>query len=193
MTGPSNEENEQRLTDVFLKYRRILGNMVGRIVKPHDIEDIVQETFVRAYENRLKHEINHPKTYLYNTARNLALNHISKKSYSEEQTVGDFELSDVIEGTETLESQMQSKEKFQFFCRAVRDLPAQCRRAFILKRVYGLSQKEIASYMKISERTVEGHIAKGAVRCAQYLKEHGYRVGTNAQSTKRKVEKKQND
>lgn len=193
MAGQSNNENEQKLTDIFLKYRRILGKMVGRIVKPHDIEDIVQETFVRAYENRLKHDISHPKTYLYNTARNLALNHIAKKSYSQEQTVGDFELSDVFEGTETLETQMQSKEKFQFFCRAVRDLPAQCRRVFILKRVYGLSQKEIAGYMGISERTVEGHIAKGAVRCAQYLKDHGYRVGTNVKPDKRKVVKQGND
>ncbi len=171
------EDKQERLTHVFLKYRRILERAVGRIVKPHDIEDIVQETFVRTFEKTLTHEINHPKTYLYTTARNLAFNHISKKSNSLEDSVGDFDLPDVFAERETLDSQMESKEKFQLFCRAVRDLPPQCRRAFILKRIYGLSQKEIATYLSISERTVEGHIAKGVVKCMQYMKQHGYSVG----------------
>lgn len=178
---------KESLTTLFLRYRRILEKMVGRIVKPHDIEDIVQETFVRTYEKTLTHEVSHPKTYLYTTARNLAFNHVTKKSNTQEDSIGDFDTPDVFDERETLDSQMESKEKFQLFCRAVRDLPPQCRRAFILKRIYGLSQKEIAAYLNISERTVEGHIAKGVVRCTQYMKEKGYSVGSDAvKSTRQK-------
>ncbi len=185
MSSAKNKKNSdgEKLTGTFLKYRGILEKLVGRIVKPHDIEDIVQETFVRSYEKNLTHEINHPKTYLYTTARNLAFNHISRKSSELEEPTGDFDQLDVSESRLSLESQMESKEKFQFFCRAVRDLPPQCRRAFILKRIYGLSQKEIAAYLKISERTVEGHIAKGMVRCTQFLKEHGYQVNRKQTNT----------
>lgn len=187
MGSPKNKKNSdgEKLTDIFLKYRGILERLVGSIVKPHDIEDIVQETFVRSFEKNLKHKIEHPKTYLYTTARNLAFNYISRKSCELERTTGDFDALDVFDDRPSLDSDMESREKFQFFCRAVRDLPPQCRRAFILKRIYGLSQKEIAAYLKISERTVEGHVAKGMVRCAQFLKEHGYQVNRRKTNTAR--------
>jgi DNA-directed RNA polymerase specialized sigma24 family protein len=40
----------QRLTNAFQRYRRALAKVVARIVKPHDIEDIVQETYIRIYQ-----------------------------------------------------------------------------------------------------------------------------------------------
>ena len=62
--------------------------------------------------------------------------------------------ADFAAKTPSLERQFESRERFLMFCRAVRELPLQCRRAFILKKVYGLSQKEIADYLGISESTV---------------------------------------
>jgi RNA polymerase sigma-70 factor (ECF subfamily) len=53
----------------------------------------------------------------------------------------------------------------------VAQLPLQCRRAFLLKKVYGLSQKEIAGYLGISESTVEKHVAKGLLHCATRIRE----------------------
>lgn len=169
-------KKEDSLTQVFMRYRGILERMLAPLVKPHDIEDIVQETFVKTYEKNLTHQIHHPKTYLYQTAKHLAFNHLAKKANQLEELTGDFADLDVSSEWKPLEADIESKEKFQLFCRAVRELPPQCRRAFILKRIYGLSQKEIARYLEISERTVEGHIAKGMVKCAQYLKQHGYPV-----------------
>ncbi len=61
------------------------------------------------------------------------------------------------------------QERFLLLCRAVRELPVQCRRAFVLKKVYGMSRKEIADYMGLSESTVQKHIAKGMVMCTEYL------------------------
>jgi len=46
---------------------------------------------------------------------------------------------------------------------AVGSLPEQCRRVFVLKKVYGLSQEEVAARVGIAESTVEKHIAKGAL------------------------------
>jgi len=37
------------------------------------------------------------------------------------------------------------------------------------KRVYGLSQKEIAQYLSLSESTVEKHVAKGLLKSSQYM------------------------
>ena len=57
-----------------------------------------------------------------------------------------------------------TQQEFKLFCDAVRALPKQCRRAFVLKKVYGYSLKEIAQELEISEKTVEKHIAEGIKR-----------------------------
>ena len=45
----------------------------------------------------------------------------------------------------------------------------QCRRAFVLKKVYGYSQREIAQELELSESTVEKHIANGVKRCTYFM------------------------
>ena len=62
-----------------------------------------------------------------------------------------------------------SSQEFALFCEAIRQLPPKCRRVFVLKKVYGYSQKEISKEMKLSESTVENHINVGFKRCASYL------------------------
>jgi len=52
---------------------------------------------------------------------------------------------------------------------AVKDLPERCRQVFTLRKVYGYSQREIASRLQISENTVEQHLTKAARRCAEAL------------------------
>ena len=147
------------------------GRAVGRIVKPHDIEDIVQETFVRSFEAAGKSAIRHPRSFMFKTARNLALNHVTRAESRLTDAVEDFRDWDVLPSTEPLESSYEARERFLLFCSAVRELPVQCRRAFLLKKVYGLSQQEIASYLGISQSTVEKHIAKGMLICVEYMKE----------------------
>ena len=51
----------------------------------------------------------------------------------------------------------------------MRRLPKQVRRAFVLKKVYGRTQREIAREMNISENVVENYIAQGMKRCEETL------------------------
>jgi RNA polymerase sigma-70 factor (ECF subfamily) len=57
--------------------------------------------------------------------------------------------------------------------RAIAALPPQCAKVFILRKMQGLSQKEIAARLNISVRTVENHVALGLVRCKAYMRAHG--------------------
>jgi len=52
----------------------------------------------------------------------------------------------------------------------VSELPIQCRRVFVLRKVYGYSQAEIAQELGISVSTVESHIATGMHRVRQWMK-----------------------
>jgi RNA polymerase sigma factor (sigma-70 family) len=180
----------QRLTTAFQQYRKAVAKLVARIVRPYDIEDIVQETYVRIYQASQKQTIFHPKSFMLRTARNLAMNYVSRadamnhladaQNYPPTTQVdgeGDPE-ADVLDyegiACESLETQAQGEEEFLLLCRAIRELPLQCRRAFILRKVYGVSQREAAKQLGISESTVEKHVAKGIVSSCAYMKLHGY-------------------
>ena len=65
--------------------------------------------------------------------------------------------------------QVANNEEFSQYCEAIRLLPVQCRKVFVLKKVYGYSQKEIAQQLDISESTVEKHVAMGIKRCTYYM------------------------
>lgn len=158
------------IAGVYTEIRHALMRFASRFLrKPQDIEDVVQEACVRALEAQNQRSIDHPKAYLYRATKNLALKQLAKSAYRLTDSVGDFDELAVIDTGQTIESEFESRQKFELFCRAVRQLPLKCRRVFILRRVYGFSLKEIAERLDISVKTVEAHLAKGVVRCTEYM------------------------
>ncbi len=165
------------LLSAFLDFRDVLGRLIGRIVRAQDVDDILQETFIRTYVASQKTQIRHPRAFMLRTARNLALNQVTSAHHTRLHQTEDFSPSSVNGVTETLESELESEERFLGFCRAVRQLPVQCRRVFVLKKVYGLSQRDIAQHLGIAESTVEKHVAKGLLACLQSMQAQGHAVG----------------
>ena len=166
------------IRDVYLSIRLGIARAVSKIVPPHEVEDIVQETYVRLCQVGAPEQIRHPKSFLYKTARNLALDSLKRaENRVTEQWNEDVESSGAIAGMEADETfeQAASSEEFGHFCEAVRQLPVQARRVFVLKKVYGYSQREIASELGLAESTVEKHVALAVRRCAAFMKEQAGR------------------
>lgn len=165
--------NDTLFYKVYLSSRKSISRLVARIVPPHEIEDIVQETYVRICQIENKESITSPKSFMYKTARNLALDY---------QKQANVRLVDGVENMETLEQLLSRNPKdemyesaltnseFSHFCEAVRLLPVQCRKVFVLKKVYGYSQREIAAQLSLSESTVEKHISIGMKRCTLFMR-----------------------
>jgi RNA polymerase sigma-70 factor (ECF subfamily) len=171
------------LTELYMSLRGSLARSVAGIAPPSDIEDIVQEAYVRVCQVGKKSDIRAPRAYLFRAVRNLALDHVksaeSRRTDSLEDGVDGGGLNAEPIRDETFQ-QVSSKEEFALFCDAVRHLPVQCRRAFVLRKVYGYTQREIAVELGLSESTVEKHIALGMKRCLyfmeQFSREHGARA-----------------
>ena len=162
----------EKITSIYMRLRSRLARAVLGIAPPSEIEDIIQETYVRACQASGQATIKEPQAYLFRVARNLALDHV--KRAETRLCVSEEELDEGIAGEAarlrdaTLDS-VVSNNDFSAFCDAVRRLPQQQRRAFVMKKVYGYSQREIADEMQLSEKTVERHIALGMERCMEYL------------------------
>jgi RNA polymerase sigma factor (sigma-70 family) len=163
---------EHKLSDVFISYSAKLRRVVSRIVHPKDIDDIVQDTFVRSYEANLKQEIKYSRSYMLKTAKNLALNHIAKWDNKFNDSIEDFSDTPIELTSQNFEDEFESKERFLIFIQATNQLATAVRKCFVLKKVYGLSQKEIAKYLHISESTVEKHVAKGLFKCSLYMEQN---------------------
>ncbi|HLB30025.1 MAG TPA: RNA polymerase sigma factor [Gammaproteobacteria bacterium] len=176
------------IAKTFLDCRMMLARFVGRILKqPQDIEDIVQETFVRTYAAGLNGEIDSPKAFLFKTAWNLALKHQGRAATRLTATMGDSDLSEVLVDELSAERRVEAQENFLMLCQAVRDLPLQCRRVFLLRKVYDLSYLEIAARLGISTSTVEKHMLNGITKCGAYLCAHGYERGAGTATRPRKA------
>lgn len=166
--------NRNSILDAFLAHRNQLLRMIGRIVRPNEIEDIVQETFIQSYAAARNQHIHNPQAFMFRTARNLALNCVNRAEQRLNTSIEELDEYDFASDVDLMERQHHSEEMFLNFCRAVSALPVHCRRVFILKKVYGLSQKEIASFLGIAPSTVEKHIARGMSTTAAYLRTAGY-------------------
>jgi len=165
-----------RFSETFIALRGRLARLVMGIVPPKEVEDIVQETYVRVCQIENKDAIREPRSFLFRTARNLALDHVKRAESRltagtdaiDEVPAANFMSSSEVDSTYT---QVVSDEEFVLFCEAVRELPKQCRRAFILKKVYGYTLKEIMAEMGVGQPTVETHIVNGTKKCVQYLRD----------------------
>jgi len=163
--------NREKLLTTYLRVRRGLARHVMGIVPPDDVEDIVQETYVRAAQASERSEIRQPSAYLYRIAKNLAID--GSRQAGLPATPQDLQSHDELHAEQgdadiTLRD-AAAREEFGVFCDVVQRLPQQQRRALVLKKVYGYSQREIAVEMSISEKTVERHLALATERCTERL------------------------
>jgi RNA polymerase sigma factor (sigma-70 family) len=170
---------------LYLSLRGGLAHAVVGIVPPKEVEDIVQETYVRVCQIEKSDSIRTPQSYLFKTARNLALDYVKRSESRLADSLdenSDPWLTEAEGPADATFEQAASNEEFALFCDAVRHLPLQCRRAFVLRKVYGYSQREIAREMSVSENTVEKHIALGLKRCTYYMQQFDHEHPRTAQA-----------
>jgi RNA polymerase sigma factor (sigma-70 family) len=170
--GETVSREGEGLASIYMAARAGLARAVRRIVGAPDVEDILQEAFVRSFEAGRGTEIRNARAFLLRTATNLAINHAARMEQRITSRFDDIPPEEIPEsGCVPPEQQADADQQFLAFCRAVSTLPDQCRRVFILMKVYGLSHQEIGEALGISSSTVEKHIVKGLMLCRKALLE----------------------
>lgn len=152
-----------QLYHVTLKY-------VGR---PEDAEEIVQEVFVKIWIYRSGLQPHLPFVpYLIKISKNLVINKSKKRLYEEayikHKTLSGMNYNHVTD------NQVVLKELQDLLEIKISQLPEKRKQIYKLSREQGLSNREIAEKLVVSESTVENHINKALKDLKSYLKEYKY-------------------
>ena len=176
----ADERHEWFLNQIFRHRAALHRYLIKFTYGAEDIEDLVQETYVRLYALADYRAVESPKALLFRIAHNLAVERARSKKTQATDSMADLEQLGVFSTEVPADEQLDSRRRFEMFCTAVDRLPPLCRRVFVLRKVYRLSHDEIAEVLGVSHSTIEKHVAKGLVRCRDYLREQGLLEVTDA-------------
>lgn len=167
------QDDRSAVDDLFEFYYPRLFHFSKSILKlEDDIDDILQEVFVKIWLNR--HKIDRPETfnaYIFTITKNEVLNLIRSKL--RDRTFKDEIYLKAVAEEYHQQSQIELEEIRSGIEQIVASLPEKRQQVFILSRSEGLSNKEIAQKLNISEKTVEDHITHSIRKIRSSMKEMG--------------------
>lgn len=157
---------QKTVLDIFKQHEGALRRYISRFfISAQDIEDISQETFLRSFESNIKGKIDKPKSFMYRVAKNLILSEYRRSSYKLTDYIEDINDFEEPHDISNLENDVAAQYKLGLFCEGLASLPRQCRRVVVMRKVYGLSIKEISKRLDMPVSTVNWNIAKGMTHC----------------------------
>lgn len=135
-----------------------------------EIADLRQEVYMRVCEAAHK-ELPHPpaKPFVFAIARNLLIDRIRRQQIVPIDSVSDLDALNIAVDQPGPDRQVIARDQLRKVQVAMDHLPPRCREAVWLKKVEGLSMREIALRMGISENTVDRHLTDGARALADMI------------------------
>ena len=137
-----------------------------------EIDDVVQEAFLRVLRAHERGQLNSPKAFLFATARNLALDRIRHGQVARHSPLVENEGWDVLYDADDVTETVARNQELELLTEAIQSLPDRCRQVFTLRKVYGLSQADIAARLGISEHTVSAQLTIGVQKCTQFMEKY---------------------
>ncbi|MDE1148668.1 MAG: RNA polymerase sigma factor [Azospirillaceae bacterium] len=126
-----------------------------------DADDVVQETYTILAARPCVADIHNPRAYAFQTAYSVILRQLRQARVVPIAAVADLSALGAEMDAPSPEEITSARQELRLIQSAIEDLPRQTRRAFVMRRVEGLPQQEIARRMRLSENTVEKHVSRG--------------------------------
>jgi RNA polymerase sigma factor (sigma-70 family) len=165
------DASRSAVSRAYVENRNFLHKYLSRFLSDrHDVEDVAQEAFLRAFVAEQQKEIEQPKAYLFRTAKNVALTRLTKKSHQITDYIEECSASVVIDNVERPDKELEAEQKFGLYCEALASLSDKCREVFLLRKVHGLPHKEIAERMGLTVSSVEKYLRTGILECQDLVR-----------------------
>jgi len=125
-----------------------------------DMEDVIQETYTRILSGPPLESIQHPKEYAVQTARGIVIDYLRRSRVVSIIGTGHLDTLSVPMREANAEERLEFQEEVDAVVDVLARMPEKLRQTLLMRRVEGLSQKEVARRLKVSESSVERYLAE---------------------------------
>ena len=143
------------------------------LVRPDDLDDLVQETYARLLQARRRGPIDSPRGLLFATARNAARDLHRRRAVANTIPIAEMDESRVFDAAPGVPEAVSRRQESELLAAAIAELPPRCREILVLRKFENLSHREIAQRLGIAEHTVEAQLTKALHRCEEFFARYG--------------------
>ena len=149
------------------------GYLRGAFPAVRDVDDVVQESYLRLWRARAAGPIATARGFLFRIARNLALDGLRSARRHPVESLGSSAARSVVSETPDAAEAAKATEKFAALDAALAALTPRHRQVVILCQLQSLSHRETAARLGIAEKTVAEHLYLGMQRLGEELQRRG--------------------
>jgi RNA polymerase sigma factor (sigma-70 family) len=157
---PSRDRTEWLARHVLPHEPALRAWLRRRAVGGLEVDDVVQETYAVLAGLASVEHIASPRSYAFQTAQSLILRDLRRGRIVRMEPTDDIERLGHAIDEPSPERQVSARQELSRARALIARLPAKCREAFTLRKLEGLSQRDVAQRMGISESTVEKHVGR---------------------------------
>jgi RNA polymerase sigma factor (sigma-70 family) len=141
---------------------------------PDEIADLRQEVYARVFDGCAEKRPESAQAFVLSTARNLLIDRARRAQIVSIETYADMDALAPSVDDLSPERHLAARSELRLLQVALNLLPARCREVIELRKIEGLSQREVAARMGITEDTVERQVSKGVRALAVALQSTGH-------------------
>jgi len=145
----------------ILPHEAEVRRWLARRLSGAQVDDVVQEAYCRLIALDGVSHIENGRAYFYITVRSIIAAQVRRARIVRIDSVAEMGALNIIEDEPSPERVVWARRELDRVRSLIEGLPERCRQVFVLRRVEGISQKEIARRLGISESTVESQAVRG--------------------------------
>ena len=129
--------------------------------REQDVDDVIQEAYCRLAAMQDITHVGNGRAYLFQTTRNIVLEEVRRSKIVRIDNLTDMGSLSIVDETPPVDRIVGGARELQRVQELIERLPLKCRRVFVLRRIHGVSQREIARMLGITQAAVEKQAARG--------------------------------
>lgn len=158
--GLVSKERAVWLAQRILPHEPVLRAWLSRRAAGLEVDDIVQETYAILAGLAEVDHIRSPRNYMFEVAKSVVRQGLRRSPVVAFEALAEADGLQAPSNEPSPETVAADRQELGRVAALIAALPPKCRQVFILRKVHGLSQKEIAGRLNLAESTVEKHVGK---------------------------------
>lgn len=153
-------------------YRRpLITYFEKRIRESYDVDDLVQEVFIRLAHRPNFEDIDYLEGYVFQTAANVMRDRVRRRATRHAAQHDSLEDCELPTNDFSPERVLQSRQQLEKAIEALSELPERTQQVFVLRLYEGLKQEDIAARLGLSVEGVRFHLRRAKAHLTQRLEQ----------------------